>query len=87
MTFRQYVALKKKFKLIFWDVLVPDFDTYVSARECLDIVKKKSRAGSILVFHDNLKAKNKLTELLPGALDFLLSENYDVQPVTSNIFK
>jgi peptidoglycan-N-acetylglucosamine deacetylase len=87
MTFRQYLSLKKKFNLIFWDVLVPDYDLSVSAQTCLDIVKKKTRAGSILVFHDNLKAKNKLTELLPGTIDFLLREKYDIQPVTDNIFK
>jgi len=87
MTFRQYNSLKKNFKLIFWDVLAPDFDNNTSVEECLDIVKKKTRAGSILVFHDNLKAKNKLTGLLTGTLDFLFQEKFDVQPVTNNISK
>jgi len=68
-------------------VLTPDFDIHISAQECLGIVKKKTRPGSILVFHDNLKAKNKLTELLPATLDFLLQEGYDIQPVTNNISK
>jgi peptidoglycan/xylan/chitin deacetylase (PgdA/CDA1 family) len=87
MTLRQYSALKKKFKLIFWDVLTPDYDANIPAQACLEIVKKKTRSGSILVFHDNLKAKNKLTELLPGALNFFLHENYEIQPVTNNILK
>jgi peptidoglycan/xylan/chitin deacetylase (PgdA/CDA1 family) len=87
MTLVQYNALKKKYHLIFWDVLTPDFDKAISAEKCLDIIKKKTRKGSILVFHDNLKAKNKLTELLPGALNFLVQEKYDIQPVTNNIFK
>lgn len=87
MTVSQYNALKKKFHLIFWDVLAPDFDGNVSTQKCLDIVKKKTRTGSILVFHDNLKAKNKLDKLLPETLDFLVLEKYDIQPVTSNIFK
>lgn len=87
MTPGQYNTLKKKFHLIFWDVLTPDFDTNSSAQNCLHIIKKKTRTGSILVFHDNIKAKNKLTELLPEALDFLLMEKYDIQPVTNNIFK
>lgn len=87
MTVQQYNALKNKFKLIFWDVLTPDYDLNVSAQQCLDMLKKKTRQGSILVFHDNLKAKNKLTELLPGALDFLIREGYEIQPVTNNISK
>jgi peptidoglycan/xylan/chitin deacetylase (PgdA/CDA1 family) len=85
MTPRQYNALKKRFHLIFWDVLVPDFDSKSSTRKCLDIIKKKTRAGSILVFHDNLKAKNKLTDLLPGFLDFAIREKFDIQTVTNNI--
>jgi len=83
----QYHALKKKYKLIFWDVMVPDFDVNSSAEKCLEILRRKTRPGSVLVFHDNLKAKNKLTELLPEALDFLLLQKYDVQPVTNNILK
>ncbi len=87
MTYFQYRILRKKFKLIFWDVITPDYDLNISPEKCLEIVKKKTRPGSILVFHDNLKAKNKLTILLPGAVDFLLRENYDIQPVTDNIHK
>jgi peptidoglycan/xylan/chitin deacetylase (PgdA/CDA1 family) len=87
ITRSQYCMLKTQYKLIFWDVLVPDYDVNVSAEKCLDIAKKKTRPGSILVFHDNLKAKNKLTKLLPGVLDFLLQEGYDIQPVTNNISK
>ncbi len=87
MTLGQYNLLKDKFKLIYWDVLPPDYDISASSEKCLEIVKKKTRPGSILVFHDNLKAKNKLTTLLPLTLDFLLVENYDIQPVTNNIEK
>ncbi len=70
MTIAQYHALKKKFLLIFWDVLVPDYDENSSTQKCLDIIKRKTRAGSILVLHDNLKAKNKLKDLLPAAFRF-----------------
>ena len=87
MTYRQYKVLSKKFKLVFWDVLTPDFDMQISAEKCLDIVKRKTRPGSILVFHDNLKAKNKLKVLLSGALDYLIQMGYEIQPVTNNILK
>jgi peptidoglycan/xylan/chitin deacetylase (PgdA/CDA1 family) len=87
MTFSQYKVLKKKYLLIFWDVLVPDFDKNCSTQECLHILKKKTRPDSIVVLHDNVKAKNKLTELLPGVLNFLIQQEYDIQPVANNIFK
>jgi peptidoglycan/xylan/chitin deacetylase (PgdA/CDA1 family) len=79
--------LKKIYKLILWDVLIPDFDLNISSKTCFEVLKQKSRSGSILVFHDNLKAKNKLKELLPDALDFLLQQKFDIQPVTNNILK
>lgn len=87
MSLRQYNALKNRFHLIFWDVLAPDFDVNCPAEDCLTIVKKKTRPGSILVFHDNLKVKNKLANLLPDAIEFLIGEKYDIQPVTDNIRK
>ncbi len=86
-TLAQYNVLKKKYKLILWDVLTPDYDVNVSSRQCFEIVKKKIRPGSILVFHDNIKAKNKLSELLPNTLDFLLHEKFDIQPVTNKLLK
>lgn len=87
MTFRQYHALKTRFQLIYWDVLTPDYDITTTARDCLDIIKKKTRPGSIIVLHDNLKAKNKLPELLPGTLDFLSEKRFDIQLITNNIKK
>lgn len=87
MTLRQYHALKTRFQLIYWDVLTPDYDITTTARDCLDIIKKKTRPGSIIVLHDNLKAKNKLPELLPGTLDFLSEKRFDIQLITNNIKK
>lgn len=87
MTLRQYHALKTRFQLIYWDVLTPDYDTTTTAGDCLDIIKKKTRPGSIIVLHDNLKAKNKLPELLPGTLDFLSEKRFDIQLITNNIKK
>src|SRR6185312_12748280 len=87
MTFSQYHALKNRFQIVYWDVLTPDYDSTISANDCLRIIKKKTRPGSILVFHDNLKAKNKLHGLLPGALDFLIHEGFEIQPVENNIKK
>lgn len=85
MTFGQYRALKDRFQLIYWDVITPDYDVNVSSQYCHGIVMKETRPGSIIVLHDNLKAKNKLPELLPGIIEFLIQERFEIQPVTNNI--
>jgi len=87
MTLSQYRTLKNRFQIVYWDVLPPDYDVNISAGDCLNIVKKKTRPGSVLVFHDNLKAKNKLPELLPGTLDFLILNSFEIQPITNNMGK
>ena len=59
-----------------WDVLSGDFDTSRSAASCLENLKKNTRNGSIVVFHDSEKAQERLLEILPEYLEFLGSEGY-----------
>ena len=58
----------RKAKVIMWDVLSADFDTNVSANQCLENVLFKSKPGSIIVFHDSEKCYQKLTYALPKLL-------------------
>jgi hypothetical protein len=51
-----------------WDVLSGDFDPKITKEECLENVLSKSTNGSIIVFHDSLKAKEKLQYVLPRVL-------------------
>lgn len=68
LSFAQYRKLKHKYKIIYWDVLTSDFDMKLTAEDCLEIVKKHTRAGSILVLHDSQKAWPRLEKLLPAIL-------------------
>ena len=77
----QYKALRQKYKIVLWDVLSYDYDQALSAEKCLDIVIKNTRKGSILVFHDSVKAASKIPTLLPGTLDFLKKEGYEIKPL------
>lgn len=63
--------LKNKFKIILWDVLSYDFDKNVNPERCLKNVLKHAKTGSIIVFHDNLKAEKNLRYVLPRALETL----------------
>ena len=58
------------YKIIMWDVLSADFDTRISPEKCLENVLKNVKSGSIIVFHDSIKAFPNLEYTLPKALQY-----------------
>lgn len=65
------ILQQKGFKIVMWDVLSYDFDATVSEEECLQNVLKNIRPGSLIVFHDSLKAEKNLRYVLPKVLGFI----------------
>jgi len=59
---------KLGYKIIMWDVLSGDFDKDLSPEKCLSNVIDNTKTGSIIVFHDSLKAFDKLQYALPKVL-------------------
>ncbi len=68
--------LRPDLDIIMWDVLSGDFDMTLKPEKCLKKVMKHTRAGSIVVFHDSLKAFNRLEYVLPRALGLWHSAGY-----------
>ncbi len=68
--------LKKKYKLVMWDLITYDYDKNVLPIRIVREIKKKSRNGSIVVFHDSEKAQNNVLTALPKALEFWESQGY-----------
>ena len=66
-------------KIIMWDVLSGDFDLGLSPEKCLKNVLKATEAGSIVVFHDSLKAFERLEYVLPRALEFWKKQGYSFE--------
>ncbi|WP_299064313.1 polysaccharide deacetylase family protein [uncultured Polaribacter sp.] len=59
---------KKGYKIIMWNVLSADFDTTISKEKCLENVLKNTEKGSIIVFHDSIKAAERMQYALPKVL-------------------
>ncbi|MDR0863935.1 MAG: polysaccharide deacetylase family protein [Candidatus Symbiothrix sp.] len=76
LRFPQLLQVKKHFKVIMWDVVTRDYSCLTTAEEVFDNVKKYTRNGSVIVFHDSLKAEAKMKEVLPKAIDWLLEQGY-----------
>lgn len=68
--------LKKKYTIIMWDVLSADFDTSTSKEKCLENVLKNTKNGSIIVFHDSVKASEKVQYALPKVLEYFSKKGY-----------
>jgi peptidoglycan/xylan/chitin deacetylase (PgdA/CDA1 family) len=64
------------FKIIMWDVLSADYDTSISAAKCLENVLQNVTAGSIIVFHDSVKAFPHLEYTLPKALKYWAEKGF-----------
>jgi peptidoglycan-N-acetylglucosamine deacetylase len=65
----QYRKLKDEYKIVMWDVLSMDYDLKVSKERVLQNVLEFSTSGSIVVFHDSLKAEEKVRFALPKVLE------------------
>lgn len=68
--------LKKHFNIIFWDVLSYDFSQKTSSEKCLVNVLSRYKDGSIIVFHDSVKAHKNLSYTLPLVLDHFKNLDY-----------
>lgn len=67
---------KLGYKIIMWDVLSADFDQNLSKEACLENVITNVKSGSIIVFHDSLKAFKNLEYALPRTLAYLKENNF-----------
>ena len=69
------------YKIIMWDILSADYNISVSEEKCLQNVLKNIAPGSIVVFHDSLKAEKNLRYALPKVLDFIVNKGWKCERI------
>jgi len=69
------------FNIVMWSILSLDWDKNVSATQCYNNVVKKSKKGSIIVFHDSEKASQNMKQTLPRVLDYFSKKGYDFKRI------
>jgi|SRR5450432_1567413 len=72
---------KLNYQIVMWDVLSGDFDPSVDGKNAAERVIRKSRSGSIIVFHDSAKAFRVLQEALPLVLAYFSREGYSFETI------
>lgn len=70
--------INEDYDIIMWDVLSGDFDSNISAEKCLTNVTTSAKEGSIIVFHDSVKAIDKLKYVLPRVIEYFQSKNIEM---------
>jgi peptidoglycan/xylan/chitin deacetylase (PgdA/CDA1 family) len=74
---RSQIKALQHYKIIMWDVLTIDYRQKLSPEACLKNSIGATRPGSIIVFHDSLKAGRNLMYALPRFVDHFLEQGYE----------
>lgn len=72
-----YHYMEGSYDIIFYDVITRDYNEKLKPEKVLEIVKKYTRNGSIIVFHDSLRSEKNLRYALPKAIEWLKQEGYE----------
>lgn len=67
---------QKGYEIIMWDILTCDYEADLNIENALTATVNNTKPGSILVFHDSVKAANQLKQLLPQVLQQLSNKGY-----------
>ncbi|MEH6763927.1 MAG: polysaccharide deacetylase family protein [Aequorivita antarctica] len=75
------ILQEKGFKIVMWDIISYDYDATIAEEKCLQNVLKNIKPGSVIVFHDSLKAEKNLRYVLPKVLEFIGEKNWLSKPI------
>lgn len=72
--------------IVMWDVLTGDFDPTLSPGTCLRKTLQYTEPGSIVVFHDSIKAWPNMRYVLPQTLAHFAERGYEFRAVPQLIY-
>ena len=73
-------AVKKLgYEIYLWDVLTRDYNPCRTPEAMLKQIKRCTRPGSIINFHDSIKSNERMLEVLPQAIEWLLANGYALE--------
>lgn len=69
--------LKHHYNIVMYDLVTRDYNRKLTGEQVLNNVKRYARNGSIIVFHDSLKAETNMKYALPRAIEWLKEQGYE----------
>ena len=70
---KQARAIKDHYNIILYDLVTRDYSRKLTPERVFNNVRRYARNGSIIVFHDSLKAEKNMKAALPRAIEYLLA--------------
>lgn len=74
-------AIKDHYNIVMYDLVTRDYSKKMNGEQVLANVKRYARNGSIIVFHDSLRAEKNLRYALPRAIEWLKEQGYELLPI------
>lgn len=81
ISWKQVKNLRKKYKIIMWSVLTGDYNHNLTKEMVLDFALKYSNDGSIIVFHDSIKASERMLFALPKVIEHFTNKGYTFRSI------
>ena len=77
MKWSEYIRLGKRYRVVMWDVVTRDYSKWITPQDVVNNVKRYTRNGSIITFHDSMKSIEKLKSALPESIQWLKEQGYE----------
>lgn len=77
LRWKQAHALKQHFNIVMYDLVTRDYSRKLTGEQVFANVRQYARNGSIIVFHDSLKASANMRYALPRAIEWLKEQGYE----------
>ncbi len=83
MRWGQAKAIKARYNIIMYDVVSCDYNRRLSSDRVFENVRRHVRDGSIIVFHDSLKARDNMLQAMPRAIRWIMEQGYEFHVIGS----
>jgi len=85
LRWKQARAIKDRYNIVMYDLVTRDYSKKLNPEQVFGNVKRYARNGSIIVFHDSLKAERNMKAVLPRAIEWLLARGYKFCPIPMGV--
>lgn len=75
----QAKLIRRHYNIVMYDLVTRDYSKRINGEQVLDNVKRYVRNGSIIVFHDSIKAHTNMRYALPRAIEWLKEQGYEFE--------
>ena len=79
LRWKQARAIKDRYNIVMYDLVTRDYSKKLNPEQVFANVRRYARNGSIIVFHDSLKAERNMKAVLPRAIEWLQARGYSFE--------